>query len=162
MAKVLVVSDTHGLNERLIDVIKKEKPFDLLVHCGDASMTEYELATIADVPVHVVQGNCDYFYDLSPVSIFEYQGHKIFVTHGHNYKVDWGYDNLLYRAQELKADIVMFGHTHVPVIKEIDGITIVNPGSLSRPRQIGGEPTYAVLDIFEQKKVNIELKKCSK
>ena len=67
MAKVLVVSDTHGENDSLIRVINEEKPFDLLVHCGDASMTEYELAKLADAPVHAVQGNCDYFYDLSPV-----------------------------------------------------------------------------------------------
>lgn len=153
-----MVSDTHGYNDNLVKVLEREKPIDLLIHCGDVSMTEYELATLADVPVHVVSGNCDYFYDLSPVSIFDYHGHKIFVTHGHNYKVDWGYDNLCYRAQELKADIVMFGHTHVPVYKEIEGVTIINPGSLSRPRQIGGEPTYAVLEIDNQKKTNIEIK----
>lgn len=161
MAKILLVSDTHGINDRLIEVVKKEKPFDLLVHCGDLGMTERELMTLADVPVHSVQGNCDYFYDLPPVSVFTFQGHKFFVTHGHNYHVDYGYESLYYRALELEAEYVFFGHTHVPVLKDMDGITIANPGSLSRPRQAGGEPTYMVMDVFEEKKGNIKLKKYS-
>jgi len=159
MAKVLIVSDTHGENAKLMEVIKKEKPLDLLIHCGDLGMTEAALSKMADVPTYAVQGNCDYFYDLSLSVVFNFQGHKIFVSHGHNFRVDYGYDSLWYRAKELDADIAFFGHTHVPVIKEIEGITIANPGSLSRPRQVGHECTYMVMDIFDQKKVNIDLKK---
>lgn len=41
-------------------------------------------------------------------------------------------------------DIVMFGHTHRPVIIVEDNITLINPGSISYPRQADGIPTYII------------------
>ena len=161
MAKILVVSDTHGNNSLLKEVVKKEKPFDLLVHCGDLECGEGALVAIADTPVYAVQGNNDYFYDLSRKVEFEFSGVRFLLTHGHYDKVHYGLDTLFYRAKECEADVVLFGHTHVPCIREIDEVKFVNPGSLTYPRQVGHEPTYVVIDISEQKKVDIELKKCS-
>lgn len=162
MPKVLIVSDTHGNNDALREVIKKEKPFDLLVHCGDSEGTEGQLVALCDTPVYVVEGNNDYFYDLSKRIEFDYCGYHILLTHGHYDKVYYGVENLLYRAAECKADIVMFGHTHVPCLKEIDGVKLVNPGSLTYPRQTGREPTYMVMEILGEKKLEIALKKYSK
>lgn len=159
MGKVLIVSDTHGSKDRLKDVIKREKPFDLLVHCGDLGFSESDLMVMADTPVYAVAGNTDYCFDLSPMVLFDYSGHKIFVSHGHPYRVDYSLDNITYRAEELGADIVMYGHTHVPCLKEINGITILNPGSLERPRQAGNEPTYMVMETEIDKKCEIVLKK---
>lgn len=147
MRKILVVSDTHGDNSGLKKVVEKEKPFDLLVHCGDLECSEGNIIAIADTPVYAVAGNNDYFYDLPNRAVFEYSGHRVLVSHGHCDKVHSGLDTLFYRAKEASADIVMFGHTHVPCLKEIDGVTFINPGSLTYPRQIGRIPSYMTIDI---------------
>ena len=157
MSKVLIVSDTHGSNRILSEIIKVEKPFDLLIHCGDAECSEGSLIALADAPVYVCEGNNDYFYDLSKRIIFDFAGHRILLTHGHYDKVYYGLDTLCYRAKEASADIVMFGHTHVPCLKDIDGIKYVNPGSLTYPRQTGREPTYMIMEIDENN-VEINLK----
>ena len=50
-------------------------------------------------------------------------------------------------AKKKGADIVMFGHTHVPLIKKIDDVTLINPGSITIPRQSGRRPSYAFMEI---------------
>lgn len=162
MSKVLIVSDTHGSNSILTEIVKAEKPFDLLVHCGDAECSEGHLIAITDTPVYVVEGNNDFFYNLSRRVEFDWEGKHILVTHGHFDKVYYGFDTIMYRAKEAKADIVMFGHTHVPCLREIDGVTFVNPGSLTHPRQAGRVPSYMVMEKNDQNKIDIQLKYYSK
>ena len=50
-------------------------------------------------------------------------------------------------AKSKGADIVMFGHTHIPVIDYDDDIIALNPGSLSHPRQEGHQPSYILMEI---------------
>ena len=59
--------------------------------------------------------------------MLEIQNKKILLTHGHRYRVKYGYDRLLSRAKEISADIVVFGHTHVPENTYIDNILLFNP-----------------------------------
>ncbi len=76
--------------------------------------------------------------------------HRCFITHGHLYLVDVNLDKLIARTKEMECDMVLFGHTHQPVYKTIDGITVVNPGSVSFPRN--GDimiPTYCVYENDE-------------
>ena len=56
---------------------------------------------------------------------------------------------MFYYGMENDADIVMFGHIHIPLVRSDKGVTIVNPGSISLPRQPGGEPTYIVMTVEE-------------
>ena len=66
--------------------------------------------------------------------------YKVLVTHGHGYYVNSGVD--YFREQcfgILDYDVVMYGHTHVPYIEIGDDVTILNPGSISYPRQSGKE-----------------------
>lgn len=146
--KVLIVSDTHGYNANMVKAIEKEKPFDLLVHCGDVSMTAEELSDYVDCPVYVIAGNNDFFYNLKSQEIFRLYDHTVLLIHGHRQDVHYGVDRLLYKALESDTDIVMFGHTHVPYIDEADGVTFINPGSLTYPRQEKHIETYAVLEIM--------------
>ena len=43
----------------------------------------------------------------------------------------------------------MFGHTHRPYLSQEEGLTVLNPGSLSFPRQDGRKPTYMLMEIDE-------------
>ncbi len=50
-------------------------------------------------------------------------------------------------ARDRGAQIAMFGHTHKPCLDMRKGITVLNPGSLSFPRQDGRRPSYMLMEI---------------
>ena len=70
--------------------------------------------------------------------------YKAVLTHGHRYHLYSDLSSLFYLAAENHADFVFFGHTHVPMIKEEGPVTLINPGSLTYPRQHGRKPSYIV------------------
>lgn len=160
MSKVLIVSDNHGRTDTLEGIIAKEKPFDLMIHCGDNELSGgiSELSRMADTPVYAVAGNCDIFSELSNRVDFDFQGHHILVTHGHFENVNSGCDELFRKARLLGSDVAFFGHTHVPFLREDSGIIIANPGSTDKPRQAGRESTYMIMNIEAGKTPDIERK----
>ena len=85
--KVLVVSDTHGRDESLEMTVALEQPFDYLIHCGDVEGREFFIEALAECPCTIVAGNNDFFSDLPREDEILLEGHKIMVTHGHNYGV---------------------------------------------------------------------------
>ena len=158
--KILVVSDTHGIEKNLYKALLNEKPIDMMIHAGDTSGNEREIELMADCPSKIVLGNNDYSMSLRNDEVFEVCGRKIWLTHGHRYGVYYGTDRLLYRALELGASIVIYGHTHVPAVEfdEDTGVYIVNPGSLTFPRQEDHTPSYIVLNINEDGEVDFSIK----
>jgi putative phosphoesterase len=159
--KILVVSDTHGYNDNLEKVIKIEEPFDMMYHLGDFE-DAYGVEKLAKTGVVFVRGNNDYFGEYRDTRIIELEGNRILLTHGHKYRVSMlGYDRLLYAAMEEGANYVIFGHTHRPLLEEESGVTFLNPGSLTYPRQEGRKPTYAVLNVSEYGVITIQQKELS-
>lgn len=150
--RVLVVSDTHRRNDNYFKVLEKEKNLDLIIHCGDSEGSEYALSESADCPVQLVTGNNDFFSSLPRELEIEIAGYKVWVTHGHNYYVNMGDEFIKEEARARGADIVMYGHTHRPVINESKGVIAINPGSLTYPRQEGRKPTYIIMEV-EKKEV---------
>ena len=71
------------------------------------------------------------------------------ITHGHYYYVSMGVEVLVGEARARGADIVMFGHTHKPFLEEREGVIVLNPGSLSYPRQQGHRGSYMIMEINE-------------
>ena len=53
---------------------------------------------------------------------------------------------------------MLFGHTHRPVAEKRGNLWIVNPGSLTYPRQMGRKPSYAMLTINEEHELSVEIK----
>ncbi len=159
--RVLIVSDTHGRHETLIRVLCKEEPVDMLIHCGDTEGGEDWIRRHTQcLSVPIVKGNNDFFSSLPSELELDIAGHHVFITHGHGYGVSMGVERLVEEAMSRKTDIVMYGHTHRPKIeKSEDGLWIINPGSLSYPRQEGHEPTYIVLSIAEDKEPEFKLYK---
>lgn len=158
MKKILIVSDTHGYNETLWQVIKKEKPFDKLVHCGDFEGSPSMLEAQVDCDVHIVAGNNDFGGGLRPMCTFSIGRHKVVLVHGHKYRLWSDLSSLSYLAMENDADIVMFGHLHIPVVETIDGITLINPGSLTYPRQSPHVPTYIIMTVDDKGDATYEVK----
>ena len=50
-------------------------------------------------------------------------------------------------ARARNADIVLYGHTHIPSVDQGDDIIAVNPGSISQPRQPGRQPSYILMEL---------------
>ncbi len=158
MGKYLVISDTHGRDNNFYDVLDLEEPLDGIIHCGDFEGSEGKFAIAANCPVYFVAGNNDFFSDLKREIEFELDGHYVFLAHGHNYMVSMDLENIRSEAVARGADIVIFGHTHKPVAKEIDGVYVFNPGSLSYPRQEGRRPSYMLLWTDSDGGVKYEIK----
>ncbi len=144
--KVLIVSDTHGRDAKLEEAVRREAPFDMLVHCGDVEGREFYIEALAECPCCIVSGNNDFFSDLPREEEIWVNGSKILVTHGHNYGVSVNLYGVIEEARARGCSAVMFGHIHRPVLMEKDGVLAINPGSLTYPRQEGRKPSYAVLD----------------
>lgn len=154
--KVLIVSDTHRKNENYFAALEREKP-DMVIHCGDAEGSEYALTSAADCPVYIVTGNNDFFSDLPREIDLEIGAYKVWVVHGHNYYISMGIEHIRQEALAKGADIVFCGHTHRPMVERSGKVTIINPGSISYPRQEGRRPSYAVMEIGERKKADFRI-----
>ena len=72
------------------------------------------------------------------------------LTHGHYYNVTVGVERLKEEARERGIDIAMFGHTHRPYLEIGDELVILNPGSISFPRQEGRKPSYILMEIDDR------------
>ena len=139
--KLLLLSDTHGYIAPILEIIRTEKP-DYVFHMGDyARDVLVAEKNVPLLPNAAVKGNCDLGSDSPEKRIFELGGKKFFMTHGHIYGVKAGLDRLALNAKCAGADIVLFGHTHVPVYENLEGIIFINPGSL----RYGG--SYGILDV---------------
>ena len=156
--KVLIVSDTHGREQNLAEALEQTGPIDQLSHLGDVEGGAEHIRELAgDAPAAIIAGNNDFFCDLPNERIFTLGGHRIFMTHGHGYFVHSGTLYLKREARKKGADIVMFGHTHKPYMEEDNELLVLNPGSLSLPRQEGHRPTYIVMEIADDGQISYEL-----
>lgn len=154
--KVLIVSDTHKRNDNYFEVVQMHRP-DMVIHCGDAEGSEYALSQSADCPVKIVLGNNDFFSELPRELEFNVGPYKVWVVHGHSYYVSMGNENIKREAVARGADIVMYGHTHRPVIDRDDEVIAINPGSLSYPRQDGRRPSYIIMEIDRYEEVHFTI-----
>lgn len=148
--KILIVSDSHGNNRNLFRTIERLNGYmDLMIHLGDMECDPHIISAHADCPAAMVRGNCDCTCILPEAMIIHLKGHDIYATHGTRFP-GYGGEEMMRRTAELNGcDIFMSGHTHRPLISVKDKIKVVNPGSISRPRQSPPVPTYMVLNIGE-------------
>jgi putative phosphoesterase len=145
--KILVVSDTHKKHSNLKKVLKKVSPIDLMIHLGDAEGHEEEIIQMAGCPVEIIAGNNDFFSNLEMEKELRIGRYKILLTHGHYYYVNMGVEAIRKEAMGRSFDIVMFGHTHKPMVDSGKNIIVVNPGSISYPRQEGRQASYIIMEI---------------
>ena len=139
--KFLIVSDTHGRMYNLEEAMEREE-FDGMIHCGDVEGMDDLIKSKVNGPCYMVMGNNDWFSNLPAEIQVNIDDYRAFITHGHNYGVSLG----------------LFGHTHRPVAEKRGNLWIVNPGSLTYPRQMGRKPSYAMLTINEEHELSVEIK----
>lgn len=134
---IAVVSDTHGVSKYISIAREYIKKADVLMHLGDNTNDIAELTRDFKGKVYAVRGNCDFSKEYPKEQMIRLCDKNIFITHGDLYGVKYGMNNIYYRAKEVGADIVLFGHTHEHCLISEDGITFMNPGSISLPRSMG-------------------------
>lgn len=139
--RILVISDSHGDSFAVRQAISQQPEAKILFFLGDG---EYDLGFLGSSPsdlfVHKVRGNCDYGSSLPAYVIDEVSNVRIYACHGYAENVKYTLEHLRARAQDNKASIALYGHTHVPDTTYSDGIWFVNPGSIR-------QDSYAVIDI---------------
>ena len=148
--KILIVSDTHRRDGNLRAIIEKQSPFDMLIHLGDTEGSEIyfkEWVNNDNCVIHVVRGNNDFFCSLPREREITLGKYKVLITHGHYYYISMGTEMLKEEARARNFDIAMFGHTHRPYLEQERDVTVLNPGSMSYPRQEGRKPSYMVMEI---------------
>ncbi|WP_296241302.1 YfcE family phosphodiesterase [uncultured Faecalicoccus sp.] len=140
--KILLISDTHRFLDHLPRLVKKyRRSVDLMIHCGDSALPKNDpIMSQFDI---AVRGNHD--EEAYPAYV-KYE--HILVTHGHLYNVYDGYDELISLCQKEGCSLCFHGHTHVPTIKTIQGITFINPGSTMVNRGSYEFGTYAIVNLF--------------
>lgn len=145
--KILIVSDSHGRVTYLERVIGKIGPIDLFIHLGDVEDREEYIQNIVGCETAMISGNNDYFTSLEREHTIQIGKYKALLTHGHRYQVNYGTEAIRKIGMQRGVDIVMFGHTHKPYIDTTGPVTLINPGSISQPRQEGHIPTFIIMEI---------------
>ena len=147
MQRILVLSDSHGRDENVEKAIKQMGRVDMMIHLGDIGWGYERIRYMIPGPVIMVAGNNDFSIDLPQNQIFNIGKHRVFATHGHRQSVHGGTAILESVARQNNCDIAMYGHTHVPYLRRDTDMTVLNPGSISLPRQAGRKKTYMMITM---------------
>lgn len=150
--RIIVVSDTHGSPELLQAAARHAGKTDMLLFLGDGLRDCTALEGCYSGEVWKVRGNCDYMPYDTYEEFLPLNGASIFMTHGHLYDVKATLNKLLIKGRDIGADVICFGHTHVPLLEKRGNITLLNPGSLKNSK------TYGMIELKEGK-AEIALKK---
>ena len=143
---LLIVSDTHGRYERLSRLFELHSNVDAVVFLGDG-LSDLQRAGVSDhrFTVFSVKGNCDgQIGFLSALKAkeelsFNLDGISFLALHGHTRGVKSGMTNAIFAARESNADVLLFGHTHEPLLTYLapeeynltKPLYLFNPGSLA-------------------------------
>ncbi len=153
--KILVFSDSHGNNFMMQSIVNMHKP-DKVLHLGDHNSDAIWLKSQTGCDVVFVAGNCDIGSSSPLLKVLNVCGKTVFMAHGHKLGVKYGCDSFIAEARALGADIALFGHTHVPCYSFDGRLHVMNPGSISQPRQ-GSRESYGIIEIDETGDINCRL-----
>lgn len=156
MKKIVIMSDNHG-DQSMIDYVKEhEQDGDYYIHCGDSEA--YDLRVLEGFIC--VKGNNDWSLDLPKEARLVVEGVSIFITHGQYF----GYFNRELAMNDIltrnHCQVLISGHTHIPMFQKDESFYYINPGSTTLPRG-GSARSYAVLFI-DNGKLDFRLKEIQK
>lgn len=146
--KIAVVSDTHRIHSKIMKVCESIKALnpDMILHLGDVTDDADYMEALLDREVRRVPGNCD-VADREPGTLFiKAEGLLILATHGHHHRVKTTLHDLARDAKKHGAKVALFGHTHVALEDEVDGVMVLNPGSASLPKN-NQKSGYAMMTV---------------
>ena len=146
MKKLIVLSDSHGNVKGVNDLLPLVAENDYVIHLGDGAMDMREIRVEYPEKTYACRGNCDPFSPLPEEGELEVEYLKIFFCHGHRYGVKGHLYALAEEAKRRDCQIALYGHTHAARIDEVNGVTLINPGSMKLPANKGGSYCYLVIN----------------
>ena len=146
-----IVADTHDNYDIAATAAShlRDAAVDAVLHAGDFT-SPASLKLFSGLPLYAVFGNNDWDreglqavaaeegFSLKETHILTFAGIRIFLCHGHT-------NRCVAIIRNRHADIVVYGHTHQPLDRTVDGVRMINPGALFRARSY----TYALLTLPE-------------
>jgi len=142
--KIVVISDTHGNYPEAIRAVELVERVDAIVHLGDFCDDLLAVRTAVGQTVIRVPGNCDIGSSLPREQYLRIDDVPVLLCHGDAYGVKRGVARLAEHAGRIGARVVLFGHTHSPLVLDKDGLLLVNPGTLAKATAV---PTFAVVTL---------------
>lgn len=147
MKRLIVISDTHGNVGGVSELFPLIAENDYVIHLGDGAGSDMrEARGLYPDKVYACCGNCDLFSPLPEDGELEVEGVRIYFCHGHKYGVKSELLSLAMEAKRRDCQIALYGHTHVAQISEMEGVTLINPGSMRYSIGKGGSYCYLVVN----------------
>ena len=141
--KILVLSDSHGNVDNMARAVEKEQP-RMILHLGDCwSDAERLRRRFPSIPMEQVPGNCDYRSIEPAERLLFIEDKRVMICHGHTLGVKQSMLRAGYKAEEENLDLLLFGHTHRPMVDMRGKTLFINPGSIGDYFH----PFYAVVTI---------------
>ncbi len=145
MKKLIVLSDSHGNRKAVGKLFPLFAENDYILHLGDGAGDMREVSQRYPDKLYHCAGNCDFFSPLPEEGVLEVERVRIFYCHGHKYGVKRDLYALAQAAKARDCDIALYGHTHKAKISKAEGVTLINPGTLSLSTERGGSYCYLVI-----------------
>lgn len=145
--EILIISDSHGKTSKFEKILKRHEKIEFIIHLGDLAADTARIAELRpSAVIEAVYGNCDNLRTYPSEKLLQYVGKRILITHGHSYGVKSGLINLISAGEKENADIILYGHTHISKIEMLNGMWVINPGSISMPKDFN-KGTYGIMEL---------------
>ncbi len=149
--RIGVIADTHGYFDPR--VLQHFAGVEQIIHAGDIGSPAIVPRLEAIAPVVVVTGNVDWGGPLDRTyrrtELREYAGFRIYLTHIGDHP-----SNLMAHLPDPRPHVYIYGHSHIPLVEEREGVLFLNPGSAGKPR-FGRRPSVAILELGDQAEAHI-------
>ncbi len=142
--RIAILSDTHGNRAQAVRSLELSGGFDCVIHLGDTTEDAEFIELALECEFLAVSGNCDAGGEYPRAITPEIGGKKFFICHGDKFHVKAGLAKLYQKALQVGADIVLYGHTHIPSVQNINGILFINPGAM---KMFSENPSMGILHI---------------
>ena len=146
--KIVLMSDSHGRDDYIDKILEMHEDADVFFHCGDIEHDEFVYPQLT-----IVRGNNDYYGDYPNSIKFKLGSYKVLMLHSHQVGYRDRFKYLSRLAKEQGCDTVFFGHTHVAMDQIVDGVRLINPGSLYYSRD-GRPASFCVITVDDE--MNVE------
>ena len=158
--KILVVSDNHRKLDNIYQLLEENPDISYFIHLGDSEGSEDTIRTHLPkgCESYFVQGNNDFFAYLPKEIEMRLGKERLFLTHGHLYGVGFDLQGLADEARARNCSMALFGHTHRPFSRMVNGVLCINPGSVNFPRQENRKPSYAMFYLDKKGNLRTEAK----